>query len=234
MVSVGRAAEKAGADWFTVRDRATWRDAWMMAGMVAEATEPIRVGPGVTNPFLRHAFHTVAALATLHDISGGRAMLGVGAGASLLADAVGLDRRNAPSRVAELIELVRNAGASAPLDEATGHVLDFELPATPILATGRKDGMLRSGGRGRHHPAGSRSGGGRHCRQADRCDQCGYPELHERGATGRRRVGPRRGGQPLMASVSEQLPPNASAATSAVSDEQAGRDGVGHGTPIVR
>ena len=146
VLSAGRSAEEAGADWFTVSDNTTWRDTWMMSGALAGVTERILVGPGVTNPYLRHPFHTVAALATLHDISAGRAMLGVGAGGSLLTDVIGLDRSDAPTRVAELIELVRNVAGGAPLDEGSGRALNIDLPPTPVLTAGRKDGMLRCGG----------------------------------------------------------------------------------------
>lgn len=146
IVSLARRADAAGADWLTLSDFSTWRDVWMMTTLAAQVTDSIRIGPGVTNPYLRHPWHTVAALATLHDISGGRAMLGIGAGGSALTDSGGIARSSAPDRVADLIGLMRAAGDGVALDSATGHTLGIPLPDTPVLIAGRKDGMLRCAG----------------------------------------------------------------------------------------
>ena len=146
IIAEARSAEEAGADWLTVSDNSSWRDTWMMATLAAQVTESIKIGPGVTNPFLRHRYHTVAALATLHELSGGRAMMGVGAGGSALTDSGAVDRRSAPAQVTDLIALLRAVTAGSPLNEETGFKLDMDLPDTPVLVAGRKDGMLRCAG----------------------------------------------------------------------------------------
>ena len=141
-----RAAEEAGADWLTVSDNSSWRDVWMMATVAAQVTDSILIGPGVTNPYLRHPFHTVSALATLHSLAPDRAMLGVGAGGSALSHSAGIDRRTAAERTADLITLVRDVSAGAPLDVETGYEFSMELPVIPVLVAGRKDEMLRCAG----------------------------------------------------------------------------------------
>ena len=146
IVTLARIAEDAGADWLTLSDFSSWRDVWMMATLAAQNTESIVIGPGVTNPFLRHPWHTVAALATLHDISGGRAMLGIGAGGSALTDSGDIGRGAAPDRVAALVTLMREVAAGGALDPETGHALAFPLPTTPVLVAARRDGMLRCAG----------------------------------------------------------------------------------------
>ena len=55
-------------------------------------------------------------------------------------------RHDAPQRVAELIELLRRVEAGSDLDEESGWPLELDLPPTPVLVSGRKDGMLRCGG----------------------------------------------------------------------------------------
>lgn len=147
IVELARAAEAAGADWLTLSDLSSWRDVWMMTALASQATEQIRLGPGVTNPFLRHPFHTLAALATLHELSGGRAVLGIGAGGSALSDSGGVDRGAAPRAVADLITRLRAVTAGEPLDDASGFELGPDLPETPVLVAGRKDAMLRCAGR---------------------------------------------------------------------------------------
>jgi len=48
--------------------------------LAALNSERLMVGTGVTHPFTRHPAITVNAIATIDEISGGRAMLGIGAG----------------------------------------------------------------------------------------------------------------------------------------------------------
>ena len=145
-----RVAEDAGAAWLGISDNFTWRDTWVMTAAAARVTERILVGPGVTNPYMRHPFQTVAALATIHDLSGGRAMMGVGAGGSALPASAGVSRRDAPARVADLIELVRRVAEGEPLHPETGRTLGnergFALAPTPVLVAGRRDEMLRCAG----------------------------------------------------------------------------------------
>jgi 5,10-methylenetetrahydromethanopterin reductase len=53
--------------------------------MAATATERLQLGTGVTNPATRHPAATAAAIASVHQLSGGRAVLGIGRGDSALA-----------------------------------------------------------------------------------------------------------------------------------------------------
>jgi 5,10-methylenetetrahydromethanopterin reductase len=145
-VALARAAEAAGARWVGVADAFWWRDAWMMLGRIADATTRIEVGPAMTNPYLRHRFHTVAALATLAELAPRRTFLGVTAGGSEVTAAAHVSRRDAPERVAELVRLVRDVASGRALDPASGRTLDVPLPPVPVLVAGRGDRMLRTAG----------------------------------------------------------------------------------------
>src|SRR5258708_31496553 len=74
---LARAAEEAGADWLGLPDAFWWRDTWLLLAEAARVTERIEIGPLVTNPYLRHPFHTVAAVATLQDPAGPPGVLGI-------------------------------------------------------------------------------------------------------------------------------------------------------------
>ena len=78
--------EAAGFDFMWTPDTpllaGRWRDVYMHLGAAAERTERIRLGPGVTNPLTRHPLTTASAIATLDDVSGGRADLVAGTGYS--------------------------------------------------------------------------------------------------------------------------------------------------------
>jgi alkanesulfonate monooxygenase SsuD/methylene tetrahydromethanopterin reductase-like flavin-dependent oxidoreductase (luciferase family) len=57
-----------------------WRDVYVTSALIAAGTDRIRLGPWVTNPVTRHPSVTANAILSLHDISEGRAFLGVGVG----------------------------------------------------------------------------------------------------------------------------------------------------------
>ncbi len=60
-------------------------DPYARMGVWAAATRRLKFSTGVTNPATRHPAVTAAAAASLHSISGGRAVLGIGRGDSALA-----------------------------------------------------------------------------------------------------------------------------------------------------
>src|SRR5436305_1914895 len=83
-------------------------DPWLVLLQIAQATSTIKLGTAVYVLPLRHPFVTARAVTTLDVFSGGRAILGVGAG--WLAEeftALGLDPRTRFSRTEEAIEILR-------------------------------------------------------------------------------------------------------------------------------
>ena len=58
------------------------RDVYSMMTIAALNTRHIKIGHGVTNPFTRHPSVTATASATIDEVSGGRAFVGIGAGFS--------------------------------------------------------------------------------------------------------------------------------------------------------
>src|SRR5262249_55198214 len=55
-------------------------DPWPTAALCAVNTSRVRIGPGVTNPLTRHPRVTANAMLTIHELSNGRGILGLGAG----------------------------------------------------------------------------------------------------------------------------------------------------------
>jgi 5,10-methylenetetrahydromethanopterin reductase len=140
-------AEEAGADWLGLPDAFWWRDTWLLAGAAALVTERLVIGPVVTNPYLRHPFHTVAAVATLQDLAGPRVQLGLGAGGSETSAAARVERTDAAERIEALAFLVRSVADGEPLDPATGRTLEVPLARPPILVAGRAASVLTTAGR---------------------------------------------------------------------------------------
>jgi 5,10-methylenetetrahydromethanopterin reductase len=91
-------AEEAGFGGVWVGDSPVlWRELYVLLGAAAVRTTRVRLGPAVTNPVTRQLAVTASALLTLQELSGGRAALGLGLGASAVAT-VGAR----PARLAEL------------------------------------------------------------------------------------------------------------------------------------
>jgi len=146
--ALARAAEAAGADWLGLPDAFWWRDTWLLLAEAARVTERLEIGPLVTNPYLRHPFHTVAAVASLQDLAGKRVFVGIGAGGSEVSGAAGISRRDAAARVGALSALLRNVARDRqPLDPVSGRALEVPLYSPPILIAGRGNGMLQAAGR---------------------------------------------------------------------------------------
>ncbi len=88
LVTLARQAESSGWDGFFLWDhmiyRRPWRpivDPWVALGAIAAATSTIRIGTMVTPLPRRRPWKIAREVATLDQLSGGRAILGVGLGA---------------------------------------------------------------------------------------------------------------------------------------------------------
>ena len=79
-----------------VFDERFGRDPWVTLGQLAATTDRLVLGTCVTDPFIRHPALTGAAIATLADATGGRAVLGLGAGVSGFAPSASRGRRPPP------------------------------------------------------------------------------------------------------------------------------------------
>ncbi len=75
-----RLADRAGLDSVWLSEDPDGWDAFAVLGAAARTTERVRLGTGVTNPYLRHPNLLAMSIATLDRLSGGRAFLGLGPG----------------------------------------------------------------------------------------------------------------------------------------------------------
>lgn len=154
IVALARCAEESGYDRCRIYDEGlATRDVHVVSAAVAAATERLLIGPGITNPYTRHPAQSIAALASLDELSGGRAMIGIGAGGSLTLDPLGIERRRPLAAVEEFIVAARQllTGQSVDLDGETLTLraarLDFGRRDIPIWLAGRGPRILDLGGR---------------------------------------------------------------------------------------
>ena len=153
-VELARCAEASGYERCRIYDEGlVTRDVHVVSTAVAAATERILIGPGITNPYTRHPAQSIAALASLDEMSGGRAMVGIGAGGALTLDPLGLERRRPLVAVEEFIVAARLllSGEAVDLDGEALTLrsarLDYARPGLPIWLAGRGPRMLGLGGR---------------------------------------------------------------------------------------
>jgi alkanesulfonate monooxygenase SsuD/methylene tetrahydromethanopterin reductase-like flavin-dependent oxidoreductase (luciferase family) len=147
-IAIAIAAEEVGFDSVWVGDhllydtpetgrRGPW-EAWTQLAAIAQATERVQLGPLVAAT----AFHTPAMLAklavTVDEISGGRLVLGLGAGwnrAEFEAFGFAYDRR--VSRFEEAFHLIRRLVAG---ERVTQHGRFYDLVDAEILPPGPREG----------------------------------------------------------------------------------------------
>jgi alkanesulfonate monooxygenase SsuD/methylene tetrahydromethanopterin reductase-like flavin-dependent oxidoreductase (luciferase family) len=110
VLALARRADEAGLDMVSVQDHPynpQFLDTWTLLTTIAAATSRVRVFPNVANLPLRPPAMLAREVATLDILSGGRAELGIGAGAFWDAiEAMGGPRRSPGESVAALREAI--------------------------------------------------------------------------------------------------------------------------------
>ena len=123
VASGARLAEEMGFDYVGIADsRSLARELYVTLGVVAASTERVMLGPTVSNPLTRHPAVAASAIASINELSKGRAFLGLGSG-----DSAVLNLGLRPARLAELhhyIQSVREmlAGETAEYRGDRAHV----------------------------------------------------------------------------------------------------------------
>jgi 5,10-methylenetetrahydromethanopterin reductase len=80
-----REVEASGFDLLGVADsQSVFRELYVALTVAAQVTSRVRLGPLVTNPLTRHLVVTASAIASVDEVAGGRALLGLGSGDSAI------------------------------------------------------------------------------------------------------------------------------------------------------
>jgi 5,10-methylenetetrahydromethanopterin reductase len=150
---LAKQVEAAGFDHIWVSDHYHNRYVHSVLAHLADVTERIKLGPGVTNPYLSHPSVIAAAVATLDEISGGRAALGISAGDPYFLATVGIRQRRPIDTVREAIQVIRKLLSDDRVDysgkvfSCRGAGLRFKPTSKiPVYIGGRKRRMLELAG----------------------------------------------------------------------------------------
>lgn len=107
-IDVVRRAEALGFDSVWLSEDPDGWDAFAALAVLARETDRIRLGTGVTNPYLRHPNLIAASVSTLDRASAGRAFLGLGRGqAEWYREAFGMEVGRPLERLRDTVDLLR-------------------------------------------------------------------------------------------------------------------------------
>ena len=90
LVSLVKLAEDVGFEYAWITDHYNNKNVYETLALIASETETIKMGPGVTNPYVRSPAISASAIATIDEISEGRATFGIGPGDKATFDALGI------------------------------------------------------------------------------------------------------------------------------------------------
>jgi 5,10-methylenetetrahydromethanopterin reductase len=134
-------AEEKGYDfaWIpdtTAIDEKLFRDPYSLLAICALKTHRIKLGIGVTNPYTRHPAMSAVAMATIDEISGGRAVFGIGASSEPMLSPLGIEGKKPVTACREAIEVIRKLYAREKV-QYKGQMM--KINGTEMIFDVRKD-----------------------------------------------------------------------------------------------
>jgi 5,10-methylenetetrahydromethanopterin reductase len=152
LVELARLIEDQGFDQLWYSNHKLYRDLWVGMAIAAQATRHISLGSFVAEPYSQHPAQIAAAIATIDELSGGRAILGLGAGGANFKE-LGAVRRRPAQALRESVEIARGLLRGERLvyqgEVFTADDVWLHLPARSdlrIVVASRGDRVLRTAG----------------------------------------------------------------------------------------
>jgi 5,10-methylenetetrahydromethanopterin reductase len=105
VMKLAKLAEEVGLDRLGISDVIFFPDTYEIQALCALVTKRLKIGSLVTNPYTRHPAVIAAAASTLHEISDGRAFVGIGAGAGI--GELGVIRSPPASTLREAVHIIK-------------------------------------------------------------------------------------------------------------------------------
>ena len=134
MVEAAWRAESLGFESVWVAETRFARDGFVPAAAIAARTERILVSTGVVNVYTRNPVILAISYATLDELSGGRAIFGIGPGSPLVLEPQGHDFDRPLTRLREYVEIGRRliSGERVNYDGETVSVHGVQLEFDPV------------------------------------------------------------------------------------------------------
>jgi len=135
LVRLAAIADEVGFDAVWFPHDPFMKHAWVMAAAVAEHTSRVQIGPVQTTPYLNEPSEAATFLATLDELSGGRAVLGYGLHTDEMVEWVGFDASDRVERIRASVETVRRLLRGETLRDEWYLRFEPVRPAPPIYVT---------------------------------------------------------------------------------------------------
>ncbi len=143
MVDAITQADAAGLDEVWLGDEGPARDPIAILAAAATRTRRVRLAVGVTNPYLRHPALSASSMVTVHELSGGRAVLGLGAGGSLSLDPVGITPTTPLADCRRALTVIRAVLRREATDGYTPPAHAVSAPELPVFVGARGERFNR-------------------------------------------------------------------------------------------
>ena len=147
LVRLVKIAEDVGFEYAWITDHYNNKNVYETLALIAANTETIKMGPGVTNPYVRSPAISASAIATIDEISDGRATFGIGPGDKATFDALGIEWTKPVSTIKAAIADINTllAGEKTEGGAALGGVKKVQ-DAIPIYMGAQGPKMLETAG----------------------------------------------------------------------------------------
>jgi 5,10-methylenetetrahydromethanopterin reductase len=142
-------AEAAGFDTVFAASHYFNRDPFVTLSRIAAATETVGVGPAAANPYDTHPVALASRMATLDEVSDGRATFGVGPGDRSTMAALGAEQDRPLRRVLETFKVAQDLWAGESVDHdgtftASGAELEYDVEGPiPVYVGAQGPHMIR-------------------------------------------------------------------------------------------
>ncbi|HWQ19511.1 MAG TPA: 5,10-methylenetetrahydromethanopterin reductase [Methanotrichaceae archaeon] len=145
---MAKLAEDAGFQNIWITDHYNNRDVWTTLAVLSLLTNKIKLGTGVTNPYTRNVAITASSIASINELSGGRAILGIGPGDKATFDKMGIDWDKPLTRVKDAVAAIRAFHSKEQVNQAgfKGAQLAFSSGRIPIYIGAQGPKMLELSG----------------------------------------------------------------------------------------
>jgi 5,10-methylenetetrahydromethanopterin reductase len=136
LVELAVLSEGIGYETFWYTDVRFASECYVALAAVAARTSSMRIGPGVTDPYSRHPALTASAIATIDEVSNGRALLGLGTGGSGFRE-LGIQQKLPVAALRETVECVRGLlrGETVTLEGKVIVINGGKLSFEPVRST---------------------------------------------------------------------------------------------------
>jgi 5,10-methylenetetrahydromethanopterin reductase len=148
LVEYANQAADSGFDTVFCSHHYNNRDEFAALTAIAEATDEVRLGPGITNPYETYPVTLASRMATIDELADGRGVFGIGAGDRSTLENLGFDHDDALRRVLETMQVSRRLWDGERVDHdgtfaATDAGLNYEPDRIPVYVGAQGPHMTR-------------------------------------------------------------------------------------------